>query len=50
MITVRIDGYTGKITALISGEITSTGVIIHLHGALADAINKVLDLQKSDQN
>lgn len=42
MLTVRIDGYSGKISALISGEITSTGVVIQLHGALGEAVNAIL--------
>lgn len=39
MITVRLDGYSGKIGALISGEVTATGTVVRLHGPLADALN-----------
>lgn len=41
MITIRLEGYSGKISALISGEVTATGTVVHLHGPLADAIGRI---------
>jgi hypothetical protein len=39
MIEVKIDGFSGRAAALMTWEYTATGVVIRLHGALADAIN-----------
>ena len=39
MITIKIDGFTGKPSSLVSWEYTATGIVIRLCGPCADAIN-----------
>ena len=39
MITVTLEGYEGDPRSLMSWNFTATGVVVHLKGALADAIN-----------
>lgn len=47
MIEIKIDGYEGRIGGLVTFDMTATGIVVRLHGPLADAVKAMTEEVKS---
>ena len=46
MIVIKLDGFSGRVGTLIDWEYTATGVVVRLHGPLAQAVSDGAGLAK----